>query len=215
MGSRRVAAGLAVLALLPLAACTPSNGTHPTAGGSATDHRSVQPGASPTTSPAHRTRRNTGSSTPTAPASTSPSQPTAECGTAHLDARLSGRSGAAGSTYVHLVLTNTGPEPCVTAGYPGVSYVAKGGSQLGAAARREAAGSVRRITLAPGDRVASTVREVETANFDPAKCRPARFVALRVYPPDQTSSLLVKTSGTGCRNRKIDQLSVRPLRPLH
>lgn len=212
-----VAAGLAVLVLSPLAACTSTNQTAPPAGHS---HRhghhssaSSRPSASPST-PAP-TGNGTASGTPSEATSPPPSQAApAECSTAQLDASLKRANGAAGSIYVHLVLTNTGPGACVTGGYPGVSYVERGGSQLGAAAKRTAPRSVQRFTLAPGGRAASLLREVDTANFDPAKCRPAHVVALRVYPPDQTSSLLVKTSGTGCRNRSVQQLSVRPLQPL-
>ncbi len=78
--------------------------------------------------------------TPTAaPSSTGgTAAPAGRCDTGSLAGSIeSGSGGAAGSTYVHLALRNTGSSTCTLQGWPGVSFVGGGdGSQIGAAATR-------------------------------------------------------------------------------
>lgn len=120
---------------------------------------------------------------------------------------------AAGHTYPYLVLTNTGTAPCTLTGYPGVSFVGDGnGTQLGAAAAREAGGvPVVTLTLAPSASAHSQLSIATAANYDAATCRPKQADGLRVYPPDQTQALFVATTAyTACQSTTVALLQVRP-----
>jgi Protein of unknown function (DUF4232) len=59
-----------------------------------------------------------------------------------------GGGGTAGSTFYPLELRNVGHQPCTLNGFPGVSAVGNGGSQIGPAASRNGQHH-RTVTLAP------------------------------------------------------------------
>jgi hypothetical protein len=140
---------------------------------------------------------------------------TGPCPTTQLSATLTTGAGAgAGHQYPYLVLTNTGATACTLTGYPGVSFVYKGtGTQLGAAANREAGGiTVTTITLAPGSAAHSQLSITVAGNYDAATCQPMAADGVRVYPPDQTAALFVETTAyQGCVNAAVKLLLVRPL----
>ena len=125
-----------------------------------------------------------------------------------------GAGGGAGHMYPVLVLTNKGSTACTVKGYPGVSFVGNGnGTQLGAAATREAAGiPITTLTLAPGQAAHSQLSITVAGNYDPTTCKPKAADGLRVYPPDETHSLFVaSTSYTACQNASVVLILVRPL----
>jgi hypothetical protein len=138
-----------------------------------------------------------------------------KCLASQLTVTLGAGSGSgAGHAYPDLVLTNKGTTTCTVKGYPGVSFVGNGnGTQLGAAATRQAAGvPITTLTLAPGAAAHAQLSITMAGNYDAATCNPKTADGLRVYPPDETHSVFVATTSyTACQNASIALLIVRPL----
>lgn len=114
-----------------------------------------------------------------------------------------------------LRFTNKSSSPCVIQGYPGVSYVAKDGHQVGAAAYREGHKGAP-ITLRPGATAHAPVGFAQVHNWDPSECKPTAVQGLRVYPPQETHSLAIENPTTGCANDNLDngyQLTVQTMQP--
>jgi hypothetical protein len=198
-----------------LAGCTPgtSSGGSTTnaAGGTTTAASSAPAGQSTSSKPSAATSAATTTSAPAAATSTG----VGACLVAQLTAALgAGAGGGAGHMYPFLVLTNKGTTACTVRGYPGVSFVGNGsGTQLGAAATREAAGiTITTLTLAPGQSAHSQLSITVAGNYDPATCKPKAADGLRVYPPAETHSLFVaSTTYTACQNAAVVLMLVRPL----
>ena len=190
LGFAAVVSFLAIAAAL--AGCTPGT----TSSGSTTKVDTLPPAAS--SAPAAATSTRIGA-----------------CLAGQLTATLSaGAGGGAGHIYPFLVLTNKGSTACTVKGYPGVSFVGNGnGTQLGAAATREAAGiTITTLTLAPGQSAHSQLSITVAGNYDPTTCKPKAADGLRVYPPDETHSLFIaSTAYTACQNASIVLILVRPL----
>ncbi|WP_137725670.1 DUF4232 domain-containing protein [Prescottella subtropica] len=134
------------------------------------------------------------------------------CATGELQVTLGQAQGAAGSSLLPLVFTNTGTRTCVLDGFPGVSYVQGGpdGTQVGAAATREGP-SHGTVTLAPDAAATAQVRAVNVANYPAEACASTPVAGLRVYPPNDTDPVFVPYATTGCSatGDSIDQLSVQ------
>ena len=190
--------GLVGLGLvLALSSCTSSHPAPAGVGPSTTTTSGTSTlGAGSTTEP-------TASGTPiVAPSSTSssvaPSGP-ARCATAALGARLTGASGAAGSTYYTLLLTNQGAAPCVLQGYPGVSFVTgAAGQQIGAPADR-ISGPAPSLQVVPGASAGAVLQISVASNFG-SDCRAEAAAGLRVFPPNQTAALFVAQAAQTCAN---------------
>lgn len=127
-----------------------------------------------------------------------------ECTTAALHASIGATQGGAGSIFTTLLLRNAGHTTCFVQGYPGVSLVDRKGHQIGKAAARTPAPTPR-IVLHPGQ-AASTVIHTLNPGVGTTKCL-TPSAALRIYPPDQRASLLVKAKLSEC----LGVLEVRPL----
>jgi hypothetical protein len=97
---------------------------------------------------------------------------------------------AAGQLVAAVRLDDAGPA-CRLFGYPGVSLVDGAGHQIGRAATREPAApaGVRPVSLGPG---ASAYVELRTERAGVATSCAAPAAVVRVYPPDETSSLEAK-----------------------
>ena len=104
-------------------------------------------------------------------------------------------------------LRNDSGTACRTYGFPGVS--ATNGTNVVAVARRDSDpngyGTARPITLAPGSNAYFTVATSDTPNGD-APCPSA--TRLRVFPPDDTTSLTIKHGFSVCHG----WMRVGPLR---
>src|SRR5580692_3151206 len=119
--------------------------------------------------------------TATAQASTSAPPPTgssmsphvtgpAACTTSGLSVKLGAANGAAGSSFIPILFTNTTGSSCSLLGYPGVSFVTgQGGSQIGSAASRVATQPANNIVLAAGGVANASLRVVDAENF-PSAC---------------------------------------------
>jgi hypothetical protein len=137
---------------------------------------------------------------------------TPACTNADLTASYHGGDGAAGTTYGRIVLTNTSGHTCRTGGYGGISYVGDGnGTQIGAPAVRIDAEAAKTIVLAPGQRVRSSLDEVNALNFPKARCHPTHVDGFRVYVPNSTVSQYVVHPHVGCRNPHVKLMFQKPL----
>jgi hypothetical protein len=118
-------------------------------------------------------------------------------------------SGAAGSVYYRLELTNLSGHTCALYGYPGVSAVGLRGRQLGSPASRDRARAPGQVVLAPGATATATLRIVEAGTFEAAACHVVTAAGLRVYPPGATVSKVVPFPFRACSRSGPPFLSVR------
>ena len=182
---------LALLPALALTACA-----HSTAG--------VPAPAEPTSANAVPTTLAPGATTPAAApgaqvtSATTHARP-GRCDSSVLSASLGQGQGAAGTSYVALLLTNRSPVSCTLDGYPGVSFVAGADAhQIGTPAQRDRGAGARPVTLAPGATVHATVAVANYGNYDKQTCQPVRASGFRIYPPGSTGSLLVTAPQLVC-----------------
>jgi hypothetical protein len=121
------------------------------------------------------------------------------CATSGLSVKLGAGNGAAGSTFVPIVFTNTTGSSCSLFGYPGVSFVTgQGGSQIGSAAMRDPTEPARSIVVAAGGVAHATLRVVQADNFPAAGCQPTAVSTLKIFPPGQTTALYLAFSSRTC-----------------
>jgi len=107
--------------------------------------------------------------------------------------------GYAGGVYQVIDFTNTSGSACTLTGYPGVSLVSGPSStQIGLAAKRSTATPVKKITLASGATANALLQIVDALNFPSASCGPTKATALKIYPPNQTVSVLLPNTSNGC-----------------
>ncbi|QCP00549.1 DUF4232 domain-containing protein [Arthrobacter sp. 24S4-2] len=115
--------------------------------------------------------------------------------------------GAAGSIYSQLILTNSGAEPCLLRGFPGVSLTADAtGAPIGAPAKQDGSSPVADVLLAPGQAGAAEMRYTQAANYSDCNVTPA--AGYRIYPPEDTASLFLAESRSACSNDAIELLTI-------
>jgi hypothetical protein len=196
-----------------LAAVTAALATTVVGCGGSTNNGQPQP--TPATSSASAPVSTDASSAAATSAPGATAQPTGNglCKSADLKLSFGGSEGAAGTVYRSLDFTNISDHPCVIQGFPGISYVGGAdGHQVGAAAVRDGAKGAP-ITLNQGDVAYATIGMVDVGNFDPVTCQPQPVRGLRVYPPQETASMFIDLSTTGCANQNIpgNQLTVKTI----
>lgn len=135
---------------------------------------------------------------------------TADMLTAVLETEMGG--GAAGSVYRQIIFTNASDDECEITGYPGVSYVDSAGEQVGAPADREP-GESAEVILAPGEMAVAPVNQTNAENYG-AQCELTDVAGLRVYPPNDTGSLIVDQVGTACASEDVVLMTVAQTKPL-
>lgn len=154
-----------------------------------------------------------------APATSEPAQPSSApggppaCSTGSLSASLGQAGGAAGSSYYPIEFTNVSGSACTLYGYPGVSFVAPSGSQVGAAATEDPVYPRSLVTLAPGGSVHAELQVADAANYPSSVCKPVTVSRIRVYPPGWTSAVYVSLTVTACGNTAVPLLSVQTVQP--
>lgn len=115
--------------------------------------------------------------------------------------------GAAGSVYMTLILTNSGAEPCLLRGYPGVSLTADAnGEPIGAPAARDEAAPAVDVLLAPGQAGTATLRYTQARNYTDCAVVPA--AGFRIYPPEDTASLFIAQPRDACSNPGTQLLTI-------
>ncbi|WP_233267043.1 DUF4232 domain-containing protein [Tomitella fengzijianii] len=161
---------------------------------------------------------------PAAPPPAAPATPAAgpppgadapACSSGALDVAFGRVGGAAGSTILTLVFTNTSATSCTLFGFPGVSYVGEDGTtQVGSAAVRSPRPE-QTVLVAPGNSASAQVRAANVQNYPAEECRPTAVSGLRVYPPGDTGSVVLPHATTGCATKSpnVTQLDVTPVVP--
>jgi hypothetical protein len=159
------------------------------------------------------------SSSASSPSAASTSSPAASpsgpgpCRTSGLEVTLGPGEGAAGSTFLPLVIKNVSTMPCRTGGFGGVSLVSEpNGKPIGAPADRTQLGSVKPIVLRQGQVATATIQLTNAENYPTSKCRPAKAAGFRVYPPNETHSAFVAHKALACASPKVHLLTIRPYR---
>jgi hypothetical protein len=153
------------------------------------------------------------SSAPAASNSSPPSSGAPACATAILKGSLGSGGAAAGTAYYAIQFTNTSSSDCTLYGYPGVSFVTASGSQVGTPATESPVYPRQLITLAPGATAHAELGIATAQNYPAATCSPVSVSTIKVFPPGQTSALLVAVSATACANTSVPILTVQTVQP--
>jgi hypothetical protein len=134
-----------------------------------------------------------------------------ECTTAHLAVWM-GVPGDGIGTYVHypLELTNLS-STCTLKGYPRVTAVGPGGTQLGSPASI-IGNTLPPITLAQGATAYVNLQFTNPAAFNPTTCKKVNAIGLRVYPPNTTASTIVRFPFAACSKKGPDFLDEAVIR---
>jgi hypothetical protein len=132
-------------------------------------------------------------STPATSTTTSSVPKSNGCATANLTITLGSPNGTAGAIHYVLTYRNAGTSACALFGYPGVSFLAAGGSQIGVPAQRTVGVGVTTVTLAPGASGYSSVT-VTDPGIPPCSSQ-GTATQVRVYPPGETHAALAAASG--------------------
>lgn len=142
-------------------------------------------------------------------ASGTPGTARSNCTTQSLKATTGSIQGTAGSFYLPIVFTNTGGSTCSLRGFPGVS-LANSGGVIGNPATRDSSQSSTTVTLAPGAKASALLRIGDASAYG-STCKADTSSFLLVYPPNETAAIDIPYKGTGCRNKSIGLLQVRPV----
>lgn len=202
---------ICVLGCLAVSGCTGSSGAPDTAS-STPIVGSASPTAPSTSASPAQTPSLTPSATPSVPPSPGQSLAAAECETSQLQVKAGRGGGAAGTFYQSLVFTNVSGAVCALRGYPGASFIDSAGHQLGYPADRDTTEHIRQVVLASGAKAHALLGTPEAVNFSKSDCEPQKASGVRVYPPDQTASMVVKISMTVCTTKNGRSL-IQPIRP--
>jgi hypothetical protein len=117
-------------------------------------------------------------------------------------------SGAAGSTYYQLEISNVSGQTCTLYGFPGVSALGPGGKQLGSAANRDHGNTELVVTLAPYQTAHVVLQITDVGNFSPSACHPATADELRVYAPGDYTAMTFPFSFQACAKKGLVYLHV-------
>ena len=122
------------------------------------------------------------------------------CHTRSLTAVLVKDGAGLGHSFYKIGLRNTSERTCWVKGYPGVSFLGARRHQIGRSAKRVPR-RVRRVTVKPRE---AAVAKLDVATGACKRVRRSRY--LRVIPPDETRSLVIRARVVVCRS------TVYPLR---
>jgi hypothetical protein len=203
-----VKARVALLSIVAFAAAACSGGS--SSGGDTNTAQTSPPPQVTTTPSATPPPTVTPSAKPT-PSFSSTVQASHRCLTSALGLSLGQGQGAAGSTIVPIVLTNTGGEACTLFGRPGVSFTDGNGNQLGVGAVFGGSAPAT-VTLAPGDKANALLKIPDPGNFSASDCAAATSAKLRVYPPGDKASLEVAYQASVCTTKQ-GAAQVSPMTP--
>lgn len=153
----------------------------------------------------------TDSATPAATPSASAQAGGSRCHASQLKVTLGQHDGAAGSTNIPIVFTNTAATTCTMYGFPGVSFVTgDSGQQVGSPAQRTGT-APKAVTVAPGRSAHADLRTLQAGNFDQAQCKPVAVRGFRVYPPDETAAVFVPEQSQACSAPGIGVPEIQPV----
>jgi hypothetical protein len=128
------------------------------------------------------------------------------CTTNGLSVKVGQTEGAAGSIYVTLDFTNTSGSTCTLYGYPGVS-LANGTTEVSPGADRSTVTAASLVSLAAGATAHAVLQVGDAGNYPSSTCGPKPTNAIKIYPPNETSSLYVSYSTSAC-TKSVHQLAI-------
>ena len=191
--------GMALLPALALTACTSANTT--------TGTPTTVASTAVTTAATTTATTGTQATTPETPARPG------LCVSSGLRASLGKSRGAAGTSYIALLLTNSGRVPCTLDGYPGVSFTAgTDAHRIGAPAQRDRRVGAAPVILVPGATVHVTVEVANYGNYDQQACQPGPATGYRIFPPGSTGSLLASAPQTVCSKPGVQSFQTSVVR---
>jgi len=119
-------------------------------------------------------------------------------------------SGATGSTYYQLEISNVSGTTCSLYGFPGVSAIKAGGGRLGSPAGRDHSYSELRVTLAPHTTAHVVLQIADVGNYSSSACHPTTAAGLRVYAPGDFASMVIPFQFRACARSGPVYLHVSP-----
>jgi hypothetical protein len=151
--------------------------------------------------------------TPAASASPTVAGAAPACPTRSLGLKLGPAQGAAGSTYQVIDFTNVSRATCTLYGYPGVSLAGgKPVTQIGLPAAESHTTARKLVTLSPGAVANAVLQIAQAVNFPAAKCGLVTAHYLRIYPPNQTTSVYLHYTSQTCA-KKVQVLTISVVQP--
>ena len=157
------------------------------------------------TTPTNPPTSSTPTPTPTETVTPPPLEPSS-CTTDTAEASLGEPDGAAGTTTIPLVFTNTSDAPCTLEGFPTVEFVGDGdGTQIGASATEDTETSpVQVITIEPGAAASSILKITAAGNV----CEPVDVDGFRVIPPGSSDAFFIATTDYPACDGDVELLTV-------
>jgi len=122
----------------------------------------------------------------------------ATCGVENLRLSAGQQSGAAGTIYQHIIVTNTGTSTCMMSGYPTVFLYGSNGYALGGGAAAQPQPALTTISLAPGGSAYTVVGYPQAGNFNPGVCSSTKSTSLKLYVPAAITPLEVPLEVAWC-----------------
>lgn len=120
------------------------------------------------------------------------------CTTQNLQLTAGQQSGAAGTIYQHMALTNTGKKRCSITGYPTAFLYGSDGYALGSGAAAQPQPAPATIILAAGETAHTVLGYPQAGNFPPGVCSSAKSTSLKLYPPSNSTPLEVALEIAWC-----------------
>ena len=137
---------------------------------------------------------------------------TPACAAGGLVARLDDGNAGLGSQFFSLNFTNLSGRTCTLRGFPGVSEINLKDKQLGRAASRVGGTTVSTVTLKSGQTAIAKLRIVAAENFPASQCGATTAAGFRVYPPNQSASLLIPQPISACSLSGVPYIFVQALK---
>lgn len=119
------------------------------------------------------------------------------CSSGHLKLTLGQPQGAAGTSYMDAILTNSGAGSCKIAGYPTVFLADGSGTIQGLGAATSFEKTPTSFTLASNKSAHALLGFPDETSFQPGICSAASKL-LKVYPPGQTTALQTSFTQYSC-----------------
>ena len=122
----------------------------------------------------------------------------ATCKTEDLQLTAGQQSGAAGTIYQHIALTNIGKGNCTLSGYPTAFLYGSNGYALGNSAAAQSQPAPIVVTLASGETAHTVLGYPQAGNFNPGVCSANKSISLELYPPSSTTVLSIPLTIAWC-----------------
>ena len=121
-------------------------------------------------------------------------------------------SGAAGSVYYRLELTNLSGHTCTLGGYGRAAAVDLAGRQIGHGSGRFVSRAPL-VKLAPRASASAVLQILNVENFSRSACRPVTAAGIRFFPPHQNASKVVPFPFRACSRSGPEFMWLQAVRP--